>query len=100
MCLVVSEDGYIDLVPHLRPQLKKSDIDEHVALLKSQTQEDFHKTRNWLDEHRFYLTAEQCGEVNRELKRIDEELQKTGELRPMLPPFVPDPEMNESYYLN
>ncbi len=100
VCLVVSEDGYVNMVPTLRHQIKKQDIEDHVELLKTLTSDNYHSTRSWLDEHRFYLTSEQCDVVNTELTRIKDEPQEVGEIRFITPVFNPDPEMNESYYLD
>jgi DisA bacterial checkpoint controller nucleotide-binding len=100
VCLVVSEDGYVNMVPTLRHQIKKQDIEYHVELLKTLTSDNYHSTRSWLDDHRFYLTPEQCDVVNTELTRIKDEPQEVGEMRFITPVFNPDPEMNESYYLD
>jgi hypothetical protein len=70
MCLVVSEDGYVNLLPKLRPQIRKSAINRRIALLKSQDARNYHKTVGWLEDHRFYLTTEQCDIINQELSRI------------------------------
>jgi hypothetical protein len=100
VCLVVSEDGYVNMVPTLRHQIKKQDIEYHVELLKTLTSDNYNSTRSWLEEHRFYLTSEQCDVVNTELTRIKDEPQEVGEIRLITPVFNPDPEMNESYYLD
>jgi hypothetical protein len=100
VCLVVSEDGYVNMVPTLRHQIKKQDIEYHVELLKTLTSDNYRSTCSWLEEHRFYLTSEQCDVVNTELTRIKDEPQEVGEIRLITPVFNPDPEMNESYYLD
>ena len=100
VCLVVSEDGYVNMVPTLRDQIKKQDIEYHVELLKTLTSDNYHGTRSWLDEYRFYLTSEQCDVVNTELTRIQAEPFEVGEMRFSTDVFNPDPEMNESYYLD
>jgi len=100
VCLVVSEDGYVNMVPTLRHQIKKQDIEHHVELLKTLTSDNYHSTRSWLDKHRFYLTSEQCDVVNTELTRIQAEPFEVGEMRFITEVFNPDPEMNESYYLD
>jgi hypothetical protein len=100
VCLVVSEDGYVNMVPTLRHQIKKQDIEHHVELLKTLTSDNYHSTRSWLEEHRFYLTSEQCDVVNTELTRIQAEPPEVGKIRLLTPVFNPDPEMNESYYLD
>jgi len=99
LCLVVSEDGYVNMLPTLRPQVRKSEIEKRVAELETENIESYHKTRTWLEEHRFYLTAEQCDVVNRELARINSAPFEMGEIRLPLSPFVPRSAMNDSYYL-
>ncbi len=99
MCLVVSEDGYVNMLPKLQPQVPKLDIENRIALLKTQNTNNYHRTRSWLDEHRFYLTAEQCEVVNRELARIHTESQAVGKIYIVTPSFEPHPAMNDSYYL-
>ena len=100
VCLVVSEDGYVNMVPTLRHQIKKPDIEHHVELLKTLTSDNYYSTCSWLDKHRFYLTSEQCDVVNTGLTRIQAEPFEVGEFRLSTPVFNPDPEMNESYYLD
>jgi len=100
LCIVVSEDGYIDMIPTLRPQVSRSEMEHHVNHLCSLTFEDYHQTRNWLDRHRFYLTLEQCETVNAELTRIHAEPQEVGTIQIVTRPFIPNPEMKESYYID
>lgn len=99
ICIVVSEDGYVNLLPNLRPRVSRKEIEEKIALLETQNIENYHKTRNWLDKHRFYLNAEQCKTVNEELARINSAPMEVGEIRIVTPPFEPNPDMNDSYYL-
>ena len=100
LCIVVSEDGYIDMIPTLRPQVSRVEVASHVNNLRSLTSENYHHTRTWIDQHRFYLTPEQCDIVNAELARIHSEPQEVGTIRIVTQPFVPHPEMNETYYLD
>jgi hypothetical protein len=98
MCLVVSEDGYVNLLPKLRPQIRKSEIDYRIALLKSQDANNYHKTMSWLEEHRFYVTSEQCKVINKELARISVSRRTDGEIRLGTSTFIADPAMNDTYY--
>jgi hypothetical protein len=98
ICLVVSEDGYVNLLPRLRPQIHKSEIDYRIVLLKSQDARNYHKTVSWLEEHRFYLTSEQCEVINKELARIGSSPQEVGEIRLETSIFIADPAMNATYY--
>lgn len=99
ICLVVSEDGNVEVLPHLQPQVRRTEIERQISLLKTQNIENYHTTINWIDNHRFYITSEQCDTVNRELSRIRSVPSEVGEIRLEIPPFVPNPAMNESYYL-
>jgi hypothetical protein len=99
ICLVVSEDGYVNMMPTLRPQVDRAEVARYVDKLASLTADDYHQTRNWLDDHRFYLTPEQCVVVNSQLERIDATPREVGEIRIVSSPFAPHPEMNDSYYI-
>jgi hypothetical protein len=99
ICLVVSEDGHVDMLPRLRLQIRRSEIEDRIALLGTRSIENYHKTINWLDKHRFYLSADDCDVINKELARILSTPQEIGEIRFEREPFVPYPDMNNSYYL-
>jgi sensor domain DACNG-containing protein/sensor domain DACNH-containing protein len=99
MCVVISADGYVDMIPNLLPQLSKAEIDLRVNALKTKDSSDLHETINWLEEHRFYLTPAQCEIVNNEISRIYSAPAEVGELRIQHSKFVSHPGMNESYYL-
>jgi hypothetical protein len=99
ICLVVSEDGHVDILPKLRPQVSRAEIESRVELLKSLDIDNYHKTIHWLLDHSFYLAADQCAIVNKELTRIRAVPLQVGELRMEIPPFKPHPGMNDSYYL-
>jgi hypothetical protein len=99
MCVVISADGYVDMIPNLLPQLPEAEIALRVNALKAKDISNFHKTIIWLNGHRFYLTPLQCEVVNSEIARIYSAPMKLGELRIEYPKFVPHPGMNESYYL-
>jgi hypothetical protein len=100
LCVVVSEDGQVDMIPKLLPQIGRDEVQSYVDRLRMETNENFFETRNWLDRHRFYLSAEQCENVNRELARIDEEPRPDNLLWIVTPLFEPNPGMDETYYLD
>jgi hypothetical protein len=99
LCIVISADGYVDMIPNLLPQVHRAEIDLHVNELTTKHASDFHETINWLDEHRFYLSPSQCEIVNNEIARIYSAPMDVGELRIEYSKFVPHPGMNEAYYL-
>jgi hypothetical protein len=98
LCLVVSEDGYVNMVPTLRPQIRLSEINEKIASLEKMNIYNYHNARNWLEDHRFYLNAEQCEVVNREITRIESTPREPLENRIDTNPFTPDSDMNADYY--
>jgi hypothetical protein len=99
ICIVVSEDGHVNVLPKLRPMIDKSQIEEIIKLIKSADKDDCNKAIYWLNKHRFYLTEEQCNIANIGLGRIKNTPMEVGEIRIEISPFIPHPEMNESYYL-
>jgi hypothetical protein len=99
ICIVVSEDGHVDVLPKLRPKIDISTILKMLEMVKSTSKEDYNKAIHWLGEHRFYLTEEQCNIINIELKRIKNTPMELGEIRITINPFVPYSGMNDSYYL-
>jgi hypothetical protein len=99
LLVVVSEDGGVDMIPTLRSQIARSSIERKIARLKQCDIDNYAKSRNWLRDHRFYINEEQCRTVNEEIARIESIPPEPRELRVGTAKFVPDPEMNESYYL-
>ena len=95
--LVVSEDGTLDVVPLLRPQIDGDVVERAVEALGSASIDDYHQTRNFLDENRFYLNADQCRRANDALDRIESAPIEVGRLVWSIKRFEPDPEMNDGY---
>ena len=98
LAIVVSDDGMVDVIPTLRPRIKRSVIDVAVADLESSTSEDYHSTIRWLDRHRFYLDQGECDRINAALKRIASEPMEAGEIRAQWAGFSPHPDLDESYF--
>jgi hypothetical protein len=60
---------------------------------------DWHKERNWIDEHRFYLNSAQCAQVNEGLKMLEAKVRsEAGAIWMVVALFKPDPEMNDSFF--
>lgn len=107
IAIVVSADGSIDLVPDLMPQIPRSEISEARSKLrnlrdaKSVNVKEFNKVMSWLSDHRFYLLPEVCDEIN-SLKHEVEALMDMDEdatFRIVYSDFIPNEEMNDSYFL-
>jgi DNA integrity scanning protein DisA with diadenylate cyclase activity len=109
MAIVVSEDGSIDLVPDLMPQIPRSAILEAIEQLRKLKEEEnfdfknFNETMSWLSAHRFYLLPKMCDEINnlrREVEVVQNRLLEPTVVRPVYSDFMPNEEMNETYFLD
>jgi hypothetical protein len=100
MAFVISEDRTLDVVPLLRPSVARARIADAVEQLRCATLDNCHKSRSFLDDHRFYLNAEQCRVVNEALDRIESEPTDVGRLVFTTSRFEPHPAFNETYLDN
>ena len=98
LAVVVSDDRTVDVIPLLRPRIKPSAIENTIVVLESATKDNYHPSIGWLDDHRFYLTQEQCHRINAALERIRSEPREVGEIMIIWNEFVPDREFDETYY--
>lgn len=105
-CLViVSEDGMVDIVPKLRPQIKHADITAAIEGLEEVFAQErpevpgFNKLMSFFGDIRFYLTEAECIRIN-ELRKAIEEKQGFLTVRIVHSDLSPDPEMNDSFYLS
>jgi hypothetical protein len=105
-CLVVvkSEDGMVDLLPALRPQVRRAELEANLVELRrlADTEEvdgkDYHRVLEWFERNRFYLNAEHCRELNVLKPEVEGRLDLSA-TRLVFPDFTPHPEMNDSYYV-
>ena len=104
--LIISEDGMIDLVPDLRPQIKHSTLSRAINKLKEFSSMDklndsnwkkFHQNMNFLESVEFYLTGEECETINSHRKLIEDKNLRPG-MKIVRNDLVPNNEMDESYY--
>jgi len=99
LAVVVSDDRTVDVIPVLRQRIPPDAVIAAVEALEAATHENYHKSRTWLDEHRFYLDADQCKRVNAALDRIENSPKDVGQIVIVTERFQPHPAMNESYLL-
>jgi hypothetical protein len=99
LAVVTSDDRTVDLIPLLRPQIDKSEIENHIVQLEKADTDGYHAAQNWLDEHRFYLNALQCSRINKALERLNTLPREVGEIRYITSAFVANEELHESYFL-
>jgi len=105
MIVVVSEDGSVDIIPSLKPQIKHSEIREVIGILEELNSEEkyerraFNDTIEWLKNREFYLTEEECKKINK-LKAEIEKRDKDTSIRIVYEDFSPNAEMSSIYYLD
>lgn len=97
--IVVSDDKTVDVLPEIRPLMSSAEIERQLIALEAATADNFNAPRRWLDNHRFYLNQAQCSRIQAALERVDKFSLETGEILFILPEFIPDPDMDESYLL-
>lgn len=107
VAVIISEDGMVDLYPKLLPRIRKSEIVQHIEELKKEVKlenVDYDKYRplmNWLRDHEFYLTQEQCDEINNYKQTFGSKLKmEVGAIYIKYPDLKSNPEMDDSYFLN
>jgi hypothetical protein len=99
LAIVFSDDHTIDIIPLLRPQIDRHEVEKQIAELENATLENYHEPRKWLDDHRFYANQAQCERVNQALARIESLPKEMGQMVIVTTKFEPDPEFNETYFL-
>lgn len=103
--VIISEDGMINLIPDLRPQIRKSDIEEAIIEFKEilSAKELNHKSFNYgmsyFQNINFYLQQSECDEINSLRIKIEEKFKKDLMMMKIVyDNLKPNLEMNDSYY--
>lgn len=107
IAVIISEDGMVDLYPQLNPRIKRSDLMDHMAELRNIINKDkvdydaFRPLMNWFEKHAFYLSKEECEEIN-SLKNIfnSKLIQEVGAFYIVYQDLKPNEEMNDSYFID
>jgi hypothetical protein len=91
------------------PMIKHSFITRSIEEMenlrnKSETgivdRKDFNKTMDFFKTMRFYLRSEECEKINKLRKEIEENDTDTKSIKIIWPELHPNPEMNDSYYID
>lgn len=105
-CLIISfsEDGMVNLVPELRPQIKRNSIEDTIEKLRELSfvgakanRKIFNETMEWLRNNRFYLSEEMCEEINALRRDIESKLDSVN-ISIVHYDLSPNPEMDDSYF--
>jgi DNA integrity scanning protein DisA with diadenylate cyclase activity len=101
--VIISEDGMINLIPKLLPQIKHSEILEVIEVLLEVNKlekvgnSQYYPSLNYLENHQFYLTEEECNIINTVRKEI--ETKNFGTVKIVRTDLKSNSEMNSSYYI-
>jgi CTP:molybdopterin cytidylyltransferase MocA len=105
VAVVVSDDGYVDLVPDLKPMVKRSDVQAVVEAFRDAATADsvegelFARTHDSVKAISFYLDEVQCREVNDLYEHEQDRRLEGGGIAIRESPLRPNPAMNDSYFL-
>lgn len=103
LIIVISEDGYINLIPNLAPRIPRKWIDDLLEDLFTINKSEkinlkfFNQTMSKIQKLEFYLLNEDCNIINELRKEIEEKM--VTDIRIVYQDFKMDKEMNETYYL-
>lgn len=97
LAIVASDDKTIDIIPEIRRLVSRSLLERYVKTFNASTIENYHDSRNWLNNHRFYINAEQCKQLNSTLVRLDNYPQEVGRIYLRTNKFEVHPDFDESY---
>lgn len=104
--VIISEDGMINLIPNLKPQVKHSDIIETIKnfeeLSKTEKVErkHFNQLMSFFKNVEFYLTHEECEKINTLRKQIEAGDNDLKGVRIVYSDLKTNKEMNDSYYID
>lgn len=106
LAVVVSKDRTINLVKELHEQIFRSEIIEHIEKVRvavageTVNAKEYYKAIFWLSDHRFYLSPEECNELN-QLKEATKLRLMAQEGQAMTPAdFKADEEMDDTYFFD
>ncbi len=105
VAVVISDDGYVDIVPDLQPRVRRSDVEAAVSGFRDAANadpvegEEFARTHDAAKRFVFYLNEAQCLEVNTLYEREQQRRLEGGGIAIREPPLRPNSLMNDSYLI-
>jgi hypothetical protein len=103
--VVYSTDGTIDILPQLRPRVRREDVSNAVAhylkvsLTRPPNLEVTSKAWDAVKALKFYLSEDQCNELNAARAALDEWEKSRTQIWIVEDDLAPSPGMNDSYWL-
>jgi hypothetical protein len=106
LAVVVSEDGMVDLIPNIPPQVSRQLVADAVSAVVEVGEapnidfERFHREWGRLEQLEFYLSEEQCERANGAHERVEHVRGETSGTRIYFRPLVPDPRLSDDFFLD
>lgn len=106
MIIIISEDGMVNLIPNLMPQVSHAVITRNIEKLQELTfevapdEKSFNKVMSDLFDLKFYLTATECKAINQSSRRVAKKIKGSLFINFFKEALKPNKDMNESYYLD
>lgn len=103
LIVVISEDGYINLIPNLAPRIPREWIDELISNLYTINESEeidgkiFNQTMSKIQDINFYLLDEDCNIINKLRKTIEKKM--NANIKILYQDFKMNTKMNKTYYL-
>ena len=103
--VVISDDGTVDLIPQLRPQADRHDVEAAVQAFAECCEadnvhgEEFGRTHDLVKSLAFYLDDAQCQRVNAYYENEMLRRYEAGGIHLSATSLQPHPDMDESYFL-
>lgn len=102
--IVISDDGTVNLIPKLMPQVSRREVEDAVrafcvySALKDSNGEEWARRNERVEDLAFYLNEEQCDRVNNAYKEEMDFRFNSGQIAVSRRPLQPSPDMNESFF--
>jgi hypothetical protein len=104
--VIISEDGMINLLPDLIPQIKHRDIEDAIESFNDILEQEeldrksFNRGMSYFRSMNFFLTQQECNTINEHRKLIESKFETDLKMMSIVyNDLQPNAEMNDSYYV-
>ncbi len=104
MVIVISDDGWVDLIPSLMPRVSRHKVEDAVSAfceysgVQGNGGEEWARLNRVVEGLSFYLDQEQCDRVNEAYEREMDARLESGGIKLMRPGLQPNSDMDGSYF--
>ncbi len=105
LVIVISADGTVDLIPKLMPRVSRREVEDAVRAfceypgLEGNDGEEWARRNRQVERLGFYLNEEQCNQVKKAYEKEMDSRLESGGIKAIRTPLQPNPDMDESYFL-